>query len=93
MHAVRAVALLGLDSEFARVREYFQRAEVEPDEWVQATTFTRSTFWATAEELAELSRDLQRLTDRFAGRHTDPSTRPPGARFSHMMAITNPDPR
>lgn len=93
LHALQAVAALGLESEFLRAREFFAHADAEPDLWVQASTFTRSTFWATAEELAELSRDLQTITDRFEGRHTDPSKRPPGARFSRMMALAHPDPR
>jgi Predicted transcriptional regulator len=92
-HALAAVATLGLEAEFLRAREYFDHADAEPDEWLQASTFTRSTFWATAEELAELSRELQTITDRFAGRHTDPSKRPPGARYSRLVAIANADPR
>ncbi|MDQ7880041.1 winged helix-turn-helix domain-containing protein [Microbacterium sp. QXD-8] len=90
--AVQAVASLGLESEFLRAMDWFSRIDREPDEWVQATTFTRSSFWATAEELAELSRDVQNLTDRFAGRHTDPSKRPPGARYSRYFAVVNPEP-
>ncbi|MGV9193572.1 helix-turn-helix domain-containing protein [Microbacterium sp. MC2] len=90
--AVAEIALLGLDLDAARIRAYFERIGAEPDEWVQASTFTRSTFWATAEELAELSRDLQQITDRFAGRHRDPSLRPEGARYSRMTAFAHPDP-
>jgi DNA-binding transcriptional ArsR family regulator len=90
--AVQAVAELGLESEFLRVRDYFSRVEHEDDDWVQASTFTRSAFWATAEELAELSREVQNLTDRFAGRSADPSKRPPGARHARFLAVVNPDP-
>lgn len=92
LRAVQAVAELGLETAYLRARDYFARADAEDDAWVQASTFTRSTFWATAEELAQLSRDLQEITDRFAGRHTDPSKRPPGARYSRMFAVANPDP-
>ena len=92
LFAVQAVASLGLESEFLRAMDWFSRIDREPDEWVQATTFTRSSFWATAEELAEFSRDVQNLTDRFAGRHTDPSKRPPGARYSRYFAVVNPEP-
>ena len=92
MRAVQEVALLGLESEFQRVRAYFAHADREHDEWVQASTFTRSSFWATAEELAQLSRDLQGITDRFAGRGADASLRPEGARFARMVAIANPEP-
>jgi len=90
--ALRELAVLGIDTEWDRVRAYFSALEDETDEWVQASTFTRSTFWATSEELAQLSRDLQNITDRFAGRSTDPSQRPPGARFSRMVAVANPEP-
>ena len=90
--AVQAVASLGLESEFLRAMDWFSRIDRESDEWVQATTFTRSSFWATAEELAQLSRDVQNLTERFAGRHTDPSKRPEGARFSKFFAVVNPEP-
>ncbi len=90
--ALRELAVLGLDAEWQRARTYFVEIENETDDWVQASTFTRSTFWATAEELSQLSQDLQRITERFAGRSADPGLRPPGARFSRMMAIANPEP-
>lgn len=92
VRAFQELAILGLDGEWDRVRTYFSHADEESDEWVQASTFTRSSFWATAKELAELSRDLQNITDRFAGRAADPSKRPPGARFSRMVAVANPEP-
>ncbi len=89
--AVQAVAAYGLESEFHRALEWFSRVDRESDEWMQATTFTRSSFWATAEEMAELSRDVQNLTARFAGRHADPSKRPAGARYSRFFAVVNPE--
>jgi DNA-binding transcriptional ArsR family regulator len=92
MAAMREIAVLGIDVEWGRVRSFFAEMDAEPDQWVQASTFTRSTFWATADELAQLSRDLQDITDRFAGRSVDPSLRPPGARFSRMVAVANPEP-
>jgi DNA-binding transcriptional ArsR family regulator len=90
--AVQAVASMGLESEFLRATDWFARIDRESDEWVQATTFTRSSFWATSEELAQLSRDVQELTSRFAGRHADPSKRPEGARYSRFFAVVNPEP-
>lgn len=92
LRAVQEVALLGLEAEFQRARAFFAHADHESDEWVQASTFTRSSFWVTAEELAQLSHDLQHITDRFAGRGADPSIRPEGARFARMVAIANPEP-
>lgn len=90
--ALQELAVLGLDAEWERVRGFFANADQESDEWIQASTFTRSTFWATAEELAQLSRDLQKITDRFAGRGADPSKRPEGARFARLVAVANPEP-
>lgn len=93
VRAVQEIASMGLEGEWLRIHDYFARMESEDDVWVQASTFTRSTFWATADELAELSRDLQSITNRFAGRSADPSLRPLGARHARMMAVANPDPR
>jgi hypothetical protein len=92
LRAMQELATLGLDAEWTRTRAFFAQADEEPDEWVQASTFTRSTFWATVDELAQLSRDLQTITDRFAGRSADPAKRPTGARFSRMVAVANPEP-
>jgi len=91
LRAVQEVAGLGLENEMLRAQRYFAQAGAIDDAWVQASTFTRSSFWATAEELAELSRDLQSITGRFAGRHADPSLRPPGARRARMFAVASPD--
>lgn len=90
--AVQELATLGLDAEWDRVRRFFAHAPQESDHWIQSTTFTRASFWATAEELAELSRELEQITNRFANREADPSQRPEGARRARMVAITNPDP-
>lgn len=90
--AFQELATLGLDSEWDRVRRFFASADQETDQWIQSTTFTRASFWATAEELAELSRELEQITDRFADREENPSQRPEGARKARMVAVTNPDP-
>ena len=92
LRAAQELAALGLDSEWQRTRTFFGQADAEEDRWVQASTFTRSSFWATEEELAQLSRELQDITERFAGRATDPSKRPPGSRFSRLVAVANPEP-
>ncbi len=92
LRAVQEVAALGLDQEWQRVRAFFAETDGEPDEWVQASTFTRSSFWVTADELAELSRELQNITDRFSGRKADPSLRPEGARLARLVAVANPEP-
>lgn len=92
MHAVQELATLTVTREADRIGRYLAQAADEPEEWVEATTITTSAFWATAEELAELSAEVRRLTERFAGRGTDPSARPDGARLSRLFSTLNPDP-
>ncbi|MGC5584883.1 ArsR/SmtB family transcription factor [Ornithinimicrobium sp. W1665] len=92
MHAVQELAALTVTREADRVARFLARAVDEPQEWIEATTITTSAFWATAEELAELGSQVQRLTDRFQGRRSDPTTRPVGARHVRLLATLNPDP-
>lgn len=61
-------------------------------EWVAATRVVTSEFWATAEEMAELTQQLSSLLETFAGRNQNPALRPPGARRGHLFAAVNPDP-
>ena len=91
MHALQELASLTVAREADRVTRYIAGAADEPDEWVQATTITTSAFWATAEELAELSAEVQRLTERFSGRGSDPAARPDGARLARLFATVHPD--
>lgn len=92
MHAVQELASLTVTREADRVGRFLAQAVDEPEEWIQATTVTTSSFWATAEELAELSEAVRALTDRFEGRSADPSLRPEGARHSRLFATVHPDP-
>lgn len=89
--AAQSLALLTIDHAVAVSRASFERLAAEADEWTQASTVTGSRFWATAEELAELSRELQAITDRFEGRSADPSKRPEGARPARLLALAHPD--
>lgn len=92
LRALQELAAMGLDAEWARLRAYYGQMDRDADEWVQASTFTRSAFWATAEELAQVSLELQSIAERFAGRIADPSLRPAGARFARVVAVANPEP-
>lgn len=60
-------------------------------EWAGGTSVTTSTFWATPEELAEVTEQIRRLSERFAGRSDDPAKRPPGSRKAYLLATVNPD--
>lgn len=78
--------------EAERVRRFLIDAHRESAEWIDSSTITISDFWATADELAELSADLHKITDRFRGRSQDPTLRPPHARRARLFAVANPDP-
>jgi hypothetical protein len=88
IRAAEAIAQLYVEHEVERIRTALARMPDEPPEWIDAVAVTGSGFWATAEELTELSESLQHLSDRFAGRGEDPSKRPPGARPIRLLAIT-----
>lgn len=91
LRAVRATAALYLEHEAELAREWLDAATDEPAEWTQASTLCGLDFWATADEVAELSRTVQALADRFEARQDDPSLRPPGARPVRLFAVVHAD--
>lgn len=90
--ALREVAMLELERESQRVRDWIGRADGEPREWSEASVISRSTFWATAEEMAEVSGALSRLAERFTPRWDDPAKRPRGSRIVRLFGATTVDP-
>lgn len=92
-HAVSELASLQVLRQADRVRAYLATLPSEGEEWIQASTVTSSTFWATSEELARLSAHLQQVAaEWFGGREADPGSRPAGARRAHLFATLNPEP-
>jgi len=92
LRAVGALAELTVLGEAERIRNWLTTVPREPEPWHDAVTITRSAFWATAEEMAALRREIEALTDRFTGRWDDPSLRPDGSRPARLFAVLNPDP-
>lgn len=90
--AVAEVAALHMARETERVHRYLGQLDRESPAWANAATVTSTSFWAKAEEVAQLSEDLRGLAERFAGRSDDPSLRPEGARQIRLFGIVNPDP-
>lgn len=91
VRAVQAVAQLYVEHSIENTRAWLAALADEPSEWQHASTVTGSSFWATADELAELSRSLQQLADPFLGRADDPAARPDGARPIHLFATAHVD--
>ncbi len=85
-----ATILVGREAE--RLRAFIAQIQAEKTAWVNASTISTSSFWATAEETAELSETVRNLSERFRDRHEDPASRPPGARRVRLFATVNPDP-
>jgi DNA-binding transcriptional ArsR family regulator len=91
MFALREVSSLVIEREAQRLRDWVGRSGEESQEWIEASTLATSAFWATAEEMAEVSRAIAELTDRFTDRFDDPSRRPDGARMVRMFGATSVD--
>lgn len=92
-HAVAELASLQVSREAERIRAFLATLPAEAEEWVQASTVTSSSFWATPAELADFSKHLQQVAGEwFGGREADPTARPAGSRRSRLFAAANPEP-
>ncbi|GAA2049261.1 helix-turn-helix domain-containing protein [Catenulispora yoronensis] len=78
--AAEAATDVFLDHELERAKEWTRRRSREPEQWRQGATIKGTTFAATAEEFAELTRELSEVADRFRSRVTDRGSIPDGAR-------------
>ncbi|WP_165495219.1 winged helix-turn-helix domain-containing protein [Actinomadura roseirufa] len=74
------LSALFMEQEFGRLRGWQAWRRTDPPTWQDAAGFGQTTVWATAAELAELNRDLERIRDRYRDRRLDPARRPPGSR-------------
>jgi DNA-binding transcriptional ArsR family regulator len=91
LRAVEAMATVYVDREVEHIHRWLAQATSETPEWIRASTVSGSSIWATVEEMEELSQAAQALADRFAGRSSDPSQRPPGARPVRVFSAVHLD--
>jgi Helix-turn-helix domain len=86
--ATRFVAASLLDHAVARIKESLAATPAPVSKIVGATT------WLTADEVRQAAAEVEAIMDRYAGRGTDPSRRPEGARQARMLAAIalTPDP-
>lgn len=79
--------------EAARMVSFLREApaHMRSGEWIPAITVNTSTFWATAEEMAEVAQELQTLLDDRFNHRNDPANRPAGAVKGRMFSTLNPD--
>jgi DNA-binding transcriptional ArsR family regulator len=91
IRAVGEVAQLFVDHSVEGIRRWLAEVTSQPLEWINASTVYGSSFWATADELAELSQVIQNITAPYRGRNDDPAQRPEGSRPISMFAATRVD--
>lgn len=89
--AVGVVAELFVDHSVDGIRNWLKGVTDETLEWINASTVYGSTFWATSDELAELSQAIQNITGPYRGRNEDPALRPEGSRPITMFAAAHVD--
>ncbi len=86
--AAEAASAAFLEHEFARMRHRLSRYSLEPESWRRASLVVGATTWMTAEELRDVSDQLNRLLVVHEERDADPAARPPGAREVRLFAAT-----
>lgn len=91
LRAGQAMASVYVDHAIEHTRRWVAEMVGEPDAWTQASTVAGASIWATADELAELSKTLQGVADRFKGRSDNPQARPEGARPIRIFATAHVD--
>ena len=91
LRAVEAMAGVYVDREIEHIHRWLAQASTESPEWINASTVTGSSIWATVEEMEELSQTAQALADRFEDRRSDPTKRPSGARPVRVFTAVHLD--
>jgi predicted ArsR family transcriptional regulator len=80
--------VLGLYAQ--RAQEYLAVRGSEPAQWRRAAGFSDLLAHLTADELAELSDQIDALVARYDDRLTDPALRPPGSRPVQLIRMSLP---
>lgn len=83
--AAQAFGSMFVAEQFAVLQRWLADAGRDDPAWLFASTQTHQEFWATRDELDELSRRLEELTAPFRGRSESPARRPDGARRAHLF--------
>jgi hypothetical protein len=91
--ASEAATEVFLDHELARLKDRLRASSREPERWRRATGMTGVTTCLTADELREVTEQLQEISQRYADRIDDPSLRPKGAREVRIFFATTVAPK
>jgi predicted ArsR family transcriptional regulator len=86
--AAEAAVEVFLDHEIAKLKARLRRKDLEPEQWRRATYLQGTSTWLTAEELQQVSAQLDEISSRHLDRLTNPALRPPGAREVRLFTAT-----
>jgi predicted ArsR family transcriptional regulator len=92
-----ATAAAGLLSEvlaesyFAQLMRWLEVRSAESEEWQRAAFIGDRFLWVTADELAQIGRDLTAVVDKYFERQVRPELRPPGARLATYLHLGFPN--
>jgi predicted ArsR family transcriptional regulator len=92
--ATAAASLLAeilAESYFGEVMRWLEARSGETEEWQRAAFIGDRFLWVTAEELAQVGRDLVAITDKYFERQVRPELRPPGARLATYLHLGFPN--
>ena len=78
------------EQHFESVMTYIDGKHELPVEWQEAAQLNDAALYLTAEELAELGRQVWDLLEPFAARLEDPEQRPDGARLVTFLNLAFP---
>ena len=90
--ATETLTALVVRRYFDRVGDWLDRVGDEPPEWQEGAFLGDGVLYLTADELAELNRELHELVRRHEHRLADPAERPDGARPVSLIAFALPLP-
>jgi predicted ArsR family transcriptional regulator len=94
--ATAAASLLAeilAESYFGELMRWLEARSGESEEWQRAAFIGDRFLWVTAEELAQVGRDLVAITDKYFERQARPELRPPGARLATYLHLGFPNVR
>ena len=88
--AAQMLEAVVVEQHFESVMAYIDGKHEIPEEWQEAAQLNDAALYLTAEELAELGRQVWDLLEPFAARLEDPEQRPDGARLVTFLNLAFP---
>jgi DNA-binding transcriptional ArsR family regulator len=91
--AAEAASNAVLDFAIDTIRERFQLARLEPENWREAVGFSDSSEYLTSDEAQAMRQEIEEIMRRYKERRDNPAVRPEGARPVYFFLATTVAPR